>query len=105
LDSTSLAEDLVKKVKKELKELLHKYKREKNHVNNVNVLALLGSPNKNIPALSKFVKIKYSESMGRSLFVSTDVHPGKNKIFFRYIFQVIYNIIIEILIRLMEFTR
>jgi len=37
---------------------------------------LLGGPNRNIPTLSKFVNIQYTESMGRSLVVSTDVHPG-----------------------------
>lgn len=42
-----------------------------------NVIKLLGGSNKNIPSLSKFVKLKYSESMGRCLSVTTDVKPGK----------------------------
>jgi len=40
---------------------------------------LKGGPNKNIPALSKFVNLQYSETMGRSLYVSTDIYPGKIK--------------------------
>ncbi|XP_050536215.1 SET and MYND domain-containing protein 4-like [Daktulosphaira vitifoliae] len=39
-------------------------------------ISLLGGPNKNIPALSKFVKIKYSESMGRCLFATNNINPG-----------------------------
>jgi len=42
-----------------------------------NVIKLFGGPNRNIPALSKFVKMKYSESMGRCLVVSSDINPGK----------------------------
>lgn len=40
---------------------------------------LLGGPNKNIPALSKHVNLKYSESMGRCLVASSDIHPGTYK--------------------------
>jgi len=71
------------KIKNELLLFLHKSEREKkhdNHTDSKNIITLLGGSKKNIPALSKFVNIQYSESMGRSLFVSTDVHPGKNKI-------------------------
>lgn len=50
---------------------------ENTNVINYNIIKLLGGSNKNIPALSKFVQLKYSESMGRCLIVSTDVSPGK----------------------------
>lgn len=46
--------------------------------NDKNVIRLLGGSNFNIPSLSKFVKLTYSESMGRCLTVTTDVKPGKN---------------------------
>lgn len=45
--------------------------------NEKHAIKLLGGSNKNIPALSKFVKIKYSESMGRCLIVTSDIQPGK----------------------------
>lgn len=48
-----------------------------NNKDEKNVINLLGGPNKHIPVLSKFVKMNYSESMGRCLVVSTDIHPGK----------------------------
>lgn len=43
------------------------------------LLTLLGGPNKSIPALSKFVQLKYSESMGRCLVVSSNINPGNTK--------------------------
>lgn len=41
------------------------------------IIKLSGGSNKNIPALSKLVKIKYSETMDRCLIVSSDIQPGK----------------------------
>lgn len=52
-------------------------KKETNNQDKLDVIKLFGGPNKNIPALSKFVKMKYSESMGRCLVVSSDINPGK----------------------------
>lgn len=40
------------------------------------VIKLLGGSNKNIPTLSKYIKMKYSESMGRCLVASIDLNPG-----------------------------
>lgn len=61
---------ILKKSNKEMKSNID----DKKHV-----IKLLGGPNKNIPALSKYIKIKYSESMGRCLVTSTDLSPGKDK--------------------------
>lgn len=58
-----------------LKESSHK-ENKSNYENKKNVIKLLEGSNKNIPALSKFVKIKYSETMGRCLIISADVQPG-----------------------------
>jgi len=40
-------------------------------------IQLSGGPNKNIPSLSEYVNIGYSETMGRSLVATTDICPGK----------------------------
>lgn len=37
----------------------------------------LENKNDNIAGLSKFVEIKYSEEMGRGLYVSNNINPGK----------------------------
>jgi len=40
-------------------------------------IQLSGGPNKNIPVLSKYVNIEYSEQMGRSLVAAADICSGK----------------------------
>lgn len=67
--------DIEMQMKKFLKET--NTKKTNNKQDKPNVIKLLGGPNRNIPALSKFVKMKYSESMGRCLVVSSDINPGK----------------------------
>lgn len=42
-------------------------------------ISLSENNNCNIPGLSKFVEIKYSEDMGRGLFALKDIKPGKYK--------------------------
>lgn len=66
--------DLEMKMKRFLKE--SNLNETNNKQDKLNVIKLFGGPNKNIPALSKFVKMKYSESMGRCLVVSSDINPG-----------------------------
>lgn len=41
------------------------------------MINLSGGPNRSIPSLSKYVKINYSESMGRCLIVTNNLNPGK----------------------------
>jgi len=38
---------------------------------------LVGGKNKNIPALSAFVELKMSENMGRGVYATRDINPGK----------------------------
>jgi len=38
---------------------------------------LVGGKNKNIPALSAFVELKMSKNMGRGVFATRDINPGK----------------------------
>jgi len=38
---------------------------------------LVGERNENIPALSAFVELKMSEDMGRGVYASRDINPGK----------------------------
>lgn len=68
-------------LKVQMKMLLNQSRNENNNddINKTSIIKLLGSSNKNIPSLSKFVKIKYSESMGRCLVVTSDTDPGKIK--------------------------
>lgn len=79
-----LAQSLLPKEKKKNIEIqmikfLNESNKEKkaNDENEEHIIKLLGGSNKNIPAVSKFVKIKYSETMGRCLIVSSDIQPGK----------------------------
>lgn len=75
---TKLPKEKKNDVEMELKMLLSESTIDnKNNEDKQTVIKLLGGPNKHIPALSKFVKMNYSESMGRCLVVSTNIHPGK----------------------------
>jgi len=38
---------------------------------------LVGGRNENIPALSAFVELKMSEDMGRGVYATSDIYPGK----------------------------
>lgn len=38
---------------------------------------LLGGKNENIPALSAFLELKYSETFGRGVYATRDINPGK----------------------------
>jgi hypothetical protein len=74
---------LPEKKMQDIKIELEKFLDEPNDIN-INAdekigIKLLGGPNKNIPALSKHVNLKYSESMGRCLVASSDIHPGTYK--------------------------
>ncbi|KAL4149295.1 hypothetical protein QTP88_003274 [Uroleucon formosanum] len=75
LISKEKKKDIEMQIKRFLKET--NKKETKNKQDNLDVIKLFGGPNKNIPALSKFVKMKYSESMGRCLVVSSDINPGE----------------------------
>ncbi|CAI6352682.1 unnamed protein product [Macrosiphum euphorbiae] len=74
---------IFKEKKKDIEMQIESFLKETNkkEINNEQdklcVIKLFGSPNKNIPALSKFVKMKYSESMSRCLVVSSDINPGE----------------------------
>lgn len=37
---------------------------------------LIGGANDNIPAFSKFLELKYTESMGRGVYATRDINPG-----------------------------
>jgi len=39
---------------------------------------LVGGRNENIPALSAFVEVKMTENMGRGVFATRDINPGKS---------------------------
>lgn len=67
-------------IEEDLRLFLNKFNEEKNSDDKEKIIMikLLGGPNKNIPALSKFVKLKYSESMGRCLVVTSNINPGKH---------------------------
>lgn len=41
------------------------------------VHGLLGGKNENIPALSRFLELKLSEDMGRGVYATCDIQPGK----------------------------
>lgn len=67
----------------DIKFQLNKFLSECNSVSNEDEkieIKLLGGPNNNIPALSKHIQLKYSESMGRCLVASSDFRPGINTI-------------------------
>jgi len=73
-----LSKEKKKCIKIEIQGLLNKFKKTSiEKEDQKNVIRLLGGSNKHIPSLSKFVILKYSESMGRCLSVTTDVKPGK----------------------------
>lgn len=73
-----LPDDKKKSIETEIEALFKESQKAGN--NEVNeekhVIKLLKGPNKNISALSNVVKLKYSESMGRCLIVTSDVRPG-----------------------------
>jgi len=77
LSQALLSKEKKKNIEMQIKKLLKETNKKETN-NELNVIKLLGGSNKNIPALSKFVKMKYSESMGRCLVVSSDINPGKN---------------------------
>jgi len=74
-----ISKEKKKDIEMQIKRFLKETNKKETHNNQdkLNVIKLFGGPNKNIPALSKFVKMKYSESMGRCLVVSSDINPGK----------------------------
>lgn len=78
LNQSHLSKEKIKNIEMDIKMLLKESDKETNNVNKDEkiVMQLLGGSNKSIPSLSKFVKLKYSESMGRCLIVTTDVQPG-----------------------------
>lgn len=43
---------------------------------NMPVDKLLGGENENIPSLSKYLEIKWSEDMGRGVYATCDINPG-----------------------------
>lgn len=75
LSRALLPKEKKKNIELQIKRLLNETNKKETN-NKFNLIKLLGGPNKNIPALSKFVKMKYSESMGRCLVVSSDINPG-----------------------------
>lgn len=81
LAQAQLSKENKKNMEVQIKNLLYQSSNENNNddIDKTNVIKLLGSSNKNIPSLSKFVKIKYSESMGRCLTVTSDINSGKGK--------------------------
>lgn len=60
----------------QLRLFLKEFNDEKSNDDPKSIIRLLGGPNKNIPTLSRFVKLKYSESMGRCLVVTSNINPG-----------------------------
>lgn len=78
LNESHLSKKKIKKIEMDIKMLLKESDRETNNVKKDEkiIIQFLGGLNKSIPSLSKFVKLKYSESMGRCLIVTTDVQPG-----------------------------
>lgn len=78
LNQSHLSKTKIKKIEMDIKMLLKESVGETNNVKKDEkiIIQFLGGLNKNIPSLSKFVKLKYSESMGRCLIVTTDVQPG-----------------------------
>lgn len=79
LTQSSLSNEKKRNIEMQMKTFLKESSKEikSDDENEKHVIKLLGGTNKNIPALSKFVKIKYSETMGRCLIVSSDIQPGK----------------------------
>lgn len=78
LSRALLSKEIKKNIENKMKVFLKESNEETNNKQDKeNAIKLLGGPNKNIPVLSKFVKMKYSESMGRCLVVSSDINPGK----------------------------
>ncbi|XP_015376310.1 PREDICTED: SET and MYND domain-containing protein 4-like [Diuraphis noxia] len=64
----------VEKAATECEELLTERKRT---MKTPPVEHLVGGKNKNIPALSAFVELKMSENMGRGVYATRDINPGK----------------------------
>lgn len=79
LAQSSLPKEKKKNIEIQMKKFLIESSKEikSDDENEKHAIKLLGGSNKNIPALSKFVKIKYSEGMGRCLIVTSDIQPGK----------------------------
>lgn len=78
LNQSHLPQKKINNIEMDIKMLLKEFDGETNNVKNDEkiVIQFLGGLNKSIPSLSKFVKLKYSESMGRCLIVTTNVQPG-----------------------------
>jgi len=51
--------------------------RQKRTIKTPPVEQLVGGRNENIPALSAFVELKMSENMGRGVYATRDINPGK----------------------------
>lgn len=45
--------------------------------NEIKMISFSGHINENNPVQTKFVEIKYSEGMGKGLFASKNIKPGK----------------------------
>lgn len=69
-----------KDIEENLRLFLNKFNKEKKSDDEDKkiIIKLLGGQNKNIPALSKFIKLTYSETMGRCLVVTSHINPGKH---------------------------
>lgn len=52
---------------------------------------LAGGPNESIPALSKFLELKYTESMGRGVYATCDINPGSKCYYGSFYATLVYS--------------
>lgn len=79
LNSTQLSLAEREIIQNRVKECVIKCKETKETDEKINIkcIRLTKPKNNDTPVLSKFVELKYSEGMGRGLFVSKNIKPGK----------------------------
>lgn len=79
LNSTQLSSTEKEKIKIRISLSIKKCEKVEDNTKKMktNCKQFLEIKNVEIPGLSKFVEIKYSEEMGRGLYVSNNINPGK----------------------------
>jgi len=81
LDEADLSAETKRKFRASVESAISKCEEQptdrKQTIETPTVELLAGGKNKNIPALSTFVELKMSENMGRGVYATRDINPGK----------------------------
>lgn len=84
LNNTQLPLAEREKINIRITECIQKCKETEDKTNDMKIkyIHFSESKNNNIPILTKFVEMKYSKEMGRGLFATKNIKPGKTVIFY-----------------------